>query len=188
MKRVLFFVSHIGSGWENVVKILEEHPRIQFHQLAAIFRHPIDLETLVALPHKDDTTAAIYGTVLLHNDAFAGRSLYKCCKFIYFIRRPRPTLTEIISKNLYNTKTAIDYYIFRIQRIYEMVVQTPNAILLTSGKVDLGLVERYLNLKIPFNSYSEQEAEDLLPQSYVADAEDAYENILYKIKKLNLNI
>jgi hypothetical protein len=188
MKRVLFLVSHFGSQSEQVSTLLEKYSRVQFYDLEAIYRHPLDLTLLTALPHKNTTSAAIYGVRLLLNDNFAGRCLYKICNFIYYIRPARETMAEILQNNLFPAANALDYYVIRIRRIYEMALQTPGAVLLTWENLKNGrgldLVEKYLGLKekipVPVEMFTETEG------AIVKEAEEIYEEYLYRMKKLDL--
>lgn len=188
MKRILFLATHIGSGSENLVETLEQSPRIEFFPSHSIFAHPDNLNHLFANSHKNTTANAIYGTQLFLNESISGKSLYHSCWFIYLIRRARPAITEIIRKKSYNPKTAIDYYIFRIRRLYEMAVQSGSVVLTWDDlQMSRGLdtVQEYLKLKLPIPTRQELfvEPTDLLPQSQVEKAEEVYESILYRINR-----
>jgi hypothetical protein len=188
MKRILFLATHIGSGSENLVETLEQSPRIEFFPSSSIFAHPEDLNPLFANSHKNTTANAICGTQLFLNESISGKSFYHSCWFVYFIRRARPAITEIIKRKSYNPKTAIDYYIFRIRRLYEMSVQSKSPVLTWDDiQMSRGLdaVQEYLKLKLPIPARPELFVEqiDLLPQSQVEKAEEVYESILYRINR-----
>lgn len=193
MKRVLFVCTHLGSSVEYFDRILEFSPKIQFYHSGISYKYPTDLSQLTNLSHKSGSEAAIYGDVLLFNESVIGKCLYNSCSFIYLLRRANPTISFIKQNNLYDPTTAIDYYIFRIRRLYEMATQTPGAVLLTWDNLKNGhgfdLVTDYLGL-MPFADIPDcwEEPTDLLPQSSLEEAEQAYEGMLYRMRKLNLRM
>jgi hypothetical protein len=95
MKKVAFVVSHLGSGSDELVRILNENPRVIIHSTDRVYTHPNDLDWLFEQGHKLDNATAIYGNHLLHNASFASKSLYEICKFIYLIRPAKPSLNII---------------------------------------------------------------------------------------------
>ncbi len=189
MKRVLFLSSHPGANAEQLSKLLECNKYIQFYDSNAVYRHPSDVATLQLSPHKDTTTAAIYATLLLDNGRLSGKSLYKFCHFVYFIRSPKATITELVNNKVCNLKNAIDLYVIRIRRIYEMAFQTPEAVFLTWDNIKdnkgLDLIEKYFYLKSPLQyNDSFTEPKDCILASYLQEAEEAYEGIIYRMKQL----
>ena len=192
MKRVLFLSSHPGVDTEPLAEAWQQHPRIQLANWPIVYTYPMDLMTLTNLPHKHTTNAAIYLVGLISNENLTGRLLYKlpCCCFVYLIRRPLPTITRIVQQQLCDHKTAMDIYIIRVRRLYEMAVQTPGAVFLTWDNIKenkgLDLVQQYLHLKEPLLSCSQNllEPDDYIPQSQVQEAEEFYERIVYRMKQI----
>ena len=194
MKNVLFVASHLFSGSDDLIAVLNENERIQIHNTSLEYNHPVVLESLYSLGHKVNNTAAIYGDHILFNMQFGNAVFYDFTKFIYVIRAAKPTLNEIIKyKKEYSELTACRYYCFRLRRIYEMARKTPGAVLLTGedlrNREGADLIFDYLNLnKLPNLSnllYLESQ-EDKVTSAIVAEAQDCYEKHLYRLKQLNL--
>ena len=186
MKRVLFLSSHPGANAEQLAASLECNPCIQFYNNDSVYRHPSDIAALQLLPHKNTTTAAIYAALLLDNGNLSGRALYKFCHFVYFIRGPKFTITELVKTK--TLKNAIDLYVLRIRRLYEMAVQSPEAVFLTwdniQEKKGLNLIENHFHLKTPLQYDAFTEPKDGILSSYLQEAEEAYEGIIYRIRQL----
>ena len=190
MKKVAFVISHLGSGSEELVRILNENPRVVIHSTNTNYIHPDTLGHLFERGHKLDNAAAVYGDHLLHNASFASKALYEICKFIYLIRPPRASL-NIIKIGGYTPHTACRYYCFRLRRICEMAKQTPGAVFLTWQDLADGrgqaLIESYLNLKDPLNpgNFSEP-TEDDISLELVEQAQNSYERYYYYLSQQNL--
>ena len=86
MKKVLFIMTHLGSGWEELAEVLNEHPNIMCFTTGYSYHHPKDLDFLTNRLHKKDNSAAIWADVLFHNKDFTCKALCKHCKFIYWNR------------------------------------------------------------------------------------------------------
>ena len=189
MKKVAFVVSHLGSGSEELVRILNENPRVIIHNTDRSYTHPSDFDWLFDQEHKLDNAAAIYGHCLLHNWSFASKALYEICQFIYLIRPAKPSLNIIQAKN-YTPHTACRYYCFRLRRICEMAKQTPGAVFLTWQDLADGrgqaLIENYLNLKDPLSRGSFSEPIDEMPPELVEKTQDSYERYYYYLRHQNL--
>jgi hypothetical protein len=84
MKQTLFIMTHLESGWEKLVEILNEHPSIECFSTGYSYHHPKDLDFLTSRVHKRDNSAAIWADVILHNKDFTCKALCECCKFIYW--------------------------------------------------------------------------------------------------------
>ena len=84
MKKVLFIMTHIGSGWEELAETLNEHPNIVCYTTGYSYHHPKDLDFLTNRLHKKDNSAAVWADVILHNKDFTCKALCKHCRFIYW--------------------------------------------------------------------------------------------------------
>jgi len=190
MKKVAFVVSHLGSESEELVRILNENPRVVIYPKDRVYTHPTDLDWLFEHGHKLDNAAAVYGNHLLHNASFTSKSLYEICKFIYLIRPAKPSINIIQTEN-YTAHTACRYYCFRLRRICEMAKRTPKAVFLTWQDLADGrgqiLIERYLNLKNPLGPVSFSEpTEDETPPELIEQAQDSYERYYYYLNQQDL--
>lgn len=189
MKRFLFIISHLGSGSNIFCKILHENPRIQIYNSNIIYSHPVDLEVLKAKQHKLNNSAAIWGEEILYNHHFNGKSLYPFCKFIYFIREAKSSLFEII-KSKEDVEYMINYYNYRLRRMYEMSRQT-GGLLVNCDDVEesFPLIQKYLNLKdalILSEKITKKKYNPLLNISQIENTEKVYEKYLFLLKQ-NLN-
>ena len=191
MKNILFVVSHLFSGSDELVKNLNENPRIDLKPGYFTYSNPLVLEHLVGLGHKLDNAAAIYGDHLLYNSYFSNKVFYQFSKFIYVIRHPKLVIGQIISQHeKYNELTAARYYELRLRRIYEMAYHTPNAVLLTWDHLKDGkgmhLIEEYLGLKNPVSIPEMIQDGEEISFDQQKQLDEYYEKYIYKFKQLNL--
>lgn len=84
MRRVLFIMTHEGSGWEQLVEKLKEDQRFDFFQTGFAYHHPDDLQILTSNAHRRENAAAVWSDVILHNKDFTCRALRDSCQFIYW--------------------------------------------------------------------------------------------------------
>lgn len=192
MSRILFLVSHLASGSTGLVHILNGNERIQMMTSNIIYENVNDLNILKTQRHKLNNVAAIYGDHLLFNTSLNNKSLYNCAKFIFCIRPGAATINELVSKHDVAPESALNYYCFRLRRIYEMAYQMPQAVLVTwddlaSGK-ELRQIEEYLDLNTPLcpnPELFEGKIEDIAPFPIRQQAEDYYEKYFYLFNCLN---
>lgn len=189
MKNILFIVSHLGSGYENLIHSLNKNERIDIKFLQLSYTHPEILDYLYGDGHKLDNSASFYGDLIIFNKNFSCKAFYKFSKFIYFINSPQKTLNKICLYNKLNEKEAFRYYSFRLRRIYEMACCTKGSIITThddlANSKNFNLIENYLNMKGNFSYYfKEEEIENRISSSLMKLANDCYEKYLFLFKKL----
>lgn len=189
MKKTLFVVSHHGSGSDKLIHCLNDNPRVQVFDTQIMYNHPSSLNILHSHTHKLDNSSAIYGEHLLENVYFSCKNLFSCCKFIYVVREPRPSISQITTQNGFSLQTACNYYCFRLRRICEMARQTPQAVISTyqtlASEEKLKEIEKYLNLSSPLEWGEKAEDEILdIPLEVLSKAEESYERHLYYLKNL----
>jgi hypothetical protein len=100
---------------------------------------------------------------LVFNHQLVSTSFYNICNFIYMIREPKSALANIIQKGYSD-----EYYAFRLRRMCEMAVKTPNAVLLTYDQLiddekrgkKFKQIENMLNLKTPLMPYFTSQTND----------------------------
>jgi hypothetical protein len=122
--------------------------------------------------------------------SFSCKNLYGICSFVYVIRSARASLNEILLDNKYKPECAVNYYRFRLRRIYEMAKRTPGAAFVTwddlaSGSA-FGTIEEYLGLKQPLEGDFVSEYKNSINESFVNEAQDAYERYHYLLKSAEL--
>jgi hypothetical protein len=188
MKKVLFVISHEYSGSDYLVRILNNNPRCVIFTSKNQYDHPDSLNWLYEHHKLSNFSGSVYGDHLLYNYLFSCKYLYSCCRFIYVIRNPKQTLSEINFPN----KNFINYYKFRLRRIAEMSRKTKNAIFLSYDQLinasSFNKIEDYLGLIEPLkhlelenqnkenkNNFSKEELDSL---------EDCYEKYFYYINSL----
>lgn len=133
LRKALFLMTHLGSGYKHLVDALGKNPRIDSYETKMSYDHPEKVLALTKNIHKQDNASSIYMDVLLYNHSFH-RSLCKGNQFIFFIRKPEGALHDILSgKSEYTYTTAVRYYCYRLRGIYEYICRVPNPLVLTSG-------------------------------------------------------
>lgn len=189
MKKVVFIVSHLCSGSDNLIEILNQNSRIKIQNSDILYDHPTALDHLFDMGHKVDNTAAIYGDHLLFNSSFSCKRLCDFCKFIYLVKRPDSTIGEIVAGHSYTEENAGKYYCFRLRRICEMIYKTPGPIVfLTWDDIEAGgfdQIEEYLNLKEPLvpKPESSRVYKDV-SLDILTKCENSYERHLYYVRQL----
>ena len=187
MKKVTFVISHLGSDSTELVRILNENPRIKIHTSNTNYESVSDLDWLFESGHKTNNSSAIYGDHLLYNTQLSTIALYKFCQFIYVIRPARPSLNIISCTK--GAKSAYRYYCFRLRRICEMAKRTPNALLVTWNDLSNGrafsCIEKLLNLKEELKpTHQSFMVENEPAPEYQEKSQDSYERHLYYLKHL----
>lgn len=188
MKKFAFIVSHLYSGSDYLVKILNNNPKCNIMSTLRQYESVGDLTFLGNFNNLN----YIYGDHSLFNYSFSCKHLYKICKFIYVIRPPRQTLNELLY--IYSKKSAVNYYCFRLRRICEMAKQTPGAVLITydelMGGKSFDLIYNYLKLRDPLkHDMIEGEIKKIsnnFDENTLLDVENKYERYFYYLNNLEL--
>jgi hypothetical protein len=196
MKKVAFIVSHLGSGSNYLVNILNNNPRCMIFNSNSMYEHPDSLSWLFKNHKLKGFSGAIYGDHLLYNHSFSCKKLYDYCKFIYLIRPARQSLNEIYHTTEYSKKNIVNYYRYRLRRICEMAKKTKNSILLTYDELisnkNFGIIEDYLGLIHPLvdqefdGEVDFSSKENVFEEETVRSTEDCYEKYFYYLNNLGL--
>ncbi len=189
MKKVCFIVSHLGSGSNHLVDILNKNPRCDIQNSSVTYKSPEDLNWLFSKPHKCRDRSAVYGDHILFNQSFSCKNIYEICKFIYIIRSARNSLNEISKNSSLKDEFAANYYRFRLRRICEMARKTPNLLFFTWEEIISGSsfqeIENYLGLKEKLTKLDfTSNLKDSFDEKLILDCEDAYERYYYYLKSL----
>lgn len=194
LKKVCFVVSHLGSGYSDLLRVLNRNPRCEFYDSGSQYDGPLALEWMFRRGHKCRDNSAVYGDALTLNVQFSSKDLYDPCKFIYLIRPARPSLNVLSSLGMgYAEHSAASYYRFRLRRICEMAKRTPDAVLLSWDDLAKGtafpIIEQYLGLKdelrTDYEDFMHDEA-DNFDEKLTRECQDAYERYYYYLSKLKL--
>lgn len=188
LNNFLFLTSHYCSGSAELRETMNLHSQISISETETIYDNLLSLN--VTEKHKLDNITAIWGDHILNNVQFRCKDFYSHCKFIFVIRSPKHCLNEM--RNIFpSDQHAFVYYIFRLRRLYEMIVKTKQRIVLTwddlQNKKSADLITEFLQLRSPLNfndlnlaySLTNDVAYDLIKK-----AEERYEYYLFKIKSI----
>ena len=174
----VFLMTHLGSGSGYLCESLGQVPTICCNHTNKIYTHPTDLDSLKI----KDRYAKIFIDTIEFNYSFASTALYNCCKFIYLIRNPKHSLGKMV-KDGYSRESSINYYLFRLRRMYEMAHHTPKSLFLRYEDMnkDKQLIVDFLGVKdIPPIKLGKEDAETWIPDR-------GYEKYLSMFEKMSLN-
>jgi hypothetical protein len=163
---------------------LEQNKLIQWVKDGLIYKHPTIIDE--ALPdHKYSDIVGIYLNEVLYNYQISHKQIYNTCEFVYLIRNPKTSVKILEPKDAI---FALNYYIFRLRRIYEMTKETKGAIFLTwedlVNNKGISLIAKKLNLSDNLNFKEIKSDRKLLdlPLPLLQEAERAYELCLYRVR------
>ena len=191
MKKIALIISHEGSDSKVLCEILNRNPRVQYNSSNFLYDHPDALKSLTDQPHKLNNSAAVWLDEVLQNFSFTNKSIYKCCRFIYLIREPKPTLNTIVSMRT-NVDGMVRYYCYRLRRICEMARNTPGSLFLTWEDVYTGrsfpMLEKFLGLKesliLDQTLFKTTKLSPFVTGKMFETCQNAYERYLYYLKNL----
>lgn len=194
MKKVAFIVSHLGSGSDYLVDVLNNNPRCMIFNSNHVYDHPDSLEWLYKNHKLRGFSGAVHGDHLLFNHSFSCKNLYEYCKFIYVIRPPRQALNEILRFTRNTKENVVNYYRYRLRRICEMAKNTKNSVFLTYDELisekNFDIIEKYLGLIHPLeNQQVEGEnppIENKFEEDEMKKVEDCYERYYYYLNNLGI--
>ena len=189
MKKIVFLMSHLGSGHNLLSNFLDKTSRIQLFDIKKIYSNLLDLDYLTNSIHKRGDVSAIYLEELLFNHRLTDRKIVKYFKFIYLIREPHGTLNEILDKYKgYTPLSALRYYQFRLRGMFEYAKRSKGFFLTYNDlekKEKFSELVAYLNLKdIPSFEKTSTDTPDLIPNTILKEAEDVYERYLYSFNQI----
>jgi hypothetical protein len=174
--KFVFLTTHLGSNVQYFGNYLNKIPGFHCKQSDKPYTHPLNLENLRV------NYAHTVLDILNFNHSLASTSFYECCQFIYVVRDPRFSLGEIVS-NGYSKKGALNYYLFRLRRMYEMSHYTPGAVFLTYDQlfIDEGreVLGKFFGRDMPKLEMPAQKAEAWIPNK-------RYKEYLSKFQRLDL--
>lgn len=193
MNKVLFLVSHLGSGSDQLIEILNSNDRISIYDTNMYYDTPEALNFLFMRNHKLKNTAAIYGDHVLFNHSISTSKLFDFCKFIYFINDAKTSINNIVKNDGYSPDAALRYYCFRLRRMCEMLLKNKNSIFINydwlKNTDNFEIIENYLGLKSKINKVNliEPEPLDIVPYSIIESGQECYERYLFYFNKLAKN-
>jgi hypothetical protein len=127
-----FLITHSGSGGGVLSRMLNQNPRtVSMGSSGIVYDHPSRLNNLeywsrhVSGRHMD---FAMCVDKLVFNHQLPSPCFFDICRFVYMVRSPEKALGRIVQKG-YDLSGAADYYAFRLRRMSEMSLKTPNSVL-----------------------------------------------------------
>ena len=180
-----FIITHYGAGSTVLCRILDQNSKVSaLGASGLIYDHPMKLNYLYRHWKKHDNRFIdVAHTVdkLVLNHQLASKSFYDICKFIYMIREPKLALPHIIEHG-YSPDMAAEYYAFRLRRMCEMSLKTPNAVILSYDQLlnekrieKFKQIDTMLNLRSPLTPYftpRKSDQKSLLEGKIIQNAEE----------------
>jgi hypothetical protein len=115
VRKVLFIMTHVGSGWEELVEALERNPRVHCFNTGRAYHHPDDVRLLTQMPHRKETSASIWADVIFHNKDFTMKRLAQHYNFVFWSKPFDEIKFDLINKHGYGPKQAEAYYACRLE-------------------------------------------------------------------------
>jgi len=188
MQKVLFIISHLGSGSSQIFNSLIKVPFIDGFRMDISYSHPDDLEILTKNIHKKNDASAVYMDELLYNHSLLSKNLANFCNIIYLIREPKSTLNKIITENTsYSLESAARYYCYRLRGILEYYRKTSNKcpfLRWENVSEDKKLVENYLELELPLEVCPDEYIDKNLDYKILRYCQDRYDDYLFKMRRI----
>lgn len=186
MKRVVIVATHLGANSSSLCQMLDKNKRIQWSQTGIIYDHPTKTTDITSTEHKFNNFVGIYINEVFYNYQICHKEIHQACDFIYLVREPRCLGVLIDEKN---ASYMVDYYIFRLRRIYEMVKGVGGLFLTWQDLINQKGVKLLKNKfeiseDLVFEEVSYNKKTLSLPSDLLRKAERAYELCLYRINNL----
>lgn len=128
MKKVLFIMTHLGSGWELLVDKLQENARVHVFNTSRSYHHPDDVRFLTNEIHRQDNSAAIWADVLFFNENFTMKRLAKDYRFIFWSCPFESVVEQLVVKYKYSEDAAESYYNFRLAGMSQYYRRVPGCL------------------------------------------------------------
>lgn len=180
MEKVLFLMSHLGSGSDKLYEVLKSHPKIYDPNINIIYENYEDIDYLLRQPHKVNNVSAIYIQQILYNHQFVSKQLCKFCNFVFFLGNPRTSISQIIKMG-YSEENALSYYSFRLYGLYVYYVRSFGNNLLYSG--DLDELSKFLDIDTLSRFVEDEKELDNVSQKTLSKAEDVYFKYIVKFNR-----
>ena len=180
MEKVLFLMSHLGSGSDKFYQILKAHPKIDDPGINIVYENYEDIEYLRNKPHKVNNVSAIYMQHILYNHQFVSKKLCRLCNFVFYLGNPRSTISRIIQMG-YSESNALNYYNFRLYGLYVYYIRSyGNNLIFSSNWSELS---KFLDIDT-LSGYMEDEKEpDNVSMDTLLKAEDVYFKYIIKFNR-----
>jgi hypothetical protein len=189
MKKLIIVVTHLGANSSSLCHMLGNNKKIQWSQTGIVYDHPTKIKEITSIEHKFSNFVGLYINEVFYNYQICHKGIYQSCEFVYLVREPK-CLEILIDKD--NATYIVDYYVFRLRRIYEMIKCMRSGIFLTwqnlINQKGVRILEDKLGIseKLVFEELPNNKKTQFIPVSLLKKAEQAYELCLYRINSLGL--
>jgi hypothetical protein len=185
VNKILLICSHLESGSDLVVENLDSGSKLRKLNASYSTLNCLFLNKKNTVYNK---RPKVYFDHILYNHEFSCKELYKHVNFVYIIGNPKKTITNIVYDNVYNEKTALNYYCFRIRRIYEMIKRSKNCICFFDEEIYnseiYNKIHKMLGIKdnLKIKTKTKEKKETKINKKILDEAEEFYEKYRYYIK------
>lgn len=128
MKKALFIMTHLGSGWEKLSLFFNKLPNFDVYQTGNDYNHPSDVNILFSKIHKKQNTSSIYVDVLFHNKNFTMKRMCEYYKFIFWSSSLEDSIEELVQKHKYKKTQAENYWSYRLNGLNEYHLRCKNSL------------------------------------------------------------
>ena len=187
-KQLLLVITHYKEN-TILVNTLNSNKRIQNVNFQ-IYKNINNIFSLNTVRSDYRKNPHIYMDSLYYNHQFSFAPLLNFCKFIYLVNKPRSIMPSLIERKVYSPESCLNYYCFRLRKIYEMIRKTPQQNFKVFFDEEFILPETYkkiqefLDLKEEFNIKKENSVANFKVSNTILEkAEECYEKYRFKIKE-----
>jgi hypothetical protein len=126
MKRIMFLMTHLGSGWEQYAETLTADVNIDLVKVDPasnpfMIHHLDQLHWITDVPHKKDNSESIWLYPVFHNMQMTRQtfvSLLGHHRFAFYAGSPADSIDKIVKTHRYTPANAAAYYSYRLQGMY----------------------------------------------------------------------
>lgn len=126
----VLFTSHYGFDELNIRKFLNQNPEISVAPEALSYKHPFDIYRLKQSCNNIKLSRYCFDLLSL-NQQLQSKLYYNLCKIVLYYDEPVSSINRIMSLSKSDSKTALDCYAFRLQRMAEIAVETKDRCIIT---------------------------------------------------------
>lgn len=186
MKTHYFIATHIGPGATLLAQILHSQIKVAIVQRhkTYIYESPNQLSLLEEAPFRPYARNFVH--FLYWNFSLSNKEFYPLCKFMYLLTPPKIVIPNLIEEHSYSPKGAYNYYCYRMRRLFEMSIKTPNKLIVTwdemCSKAAFPSIKNFF--KIKELAYSYKDLPDSDQSSIIDKAQGRYEFYLNKMRAI----
>ena len=116
MKRTLFILTHVASGWEKLAEALERDQRVQVFNTGGGYHHPDDVHDLTDRIHRRNNSAAVWADVIQFNKDFTLKRLMQHYRIVVWTKEFEQCRDDLLRLG-YGSEQAEHYYAYRLDGI-----------------------------------------------------------------------